>query len=164
MEFYYLGMSFYGFIMWKFFEGGRKNYEGGSEQQSCGMKEKGKMYFQHQTSSSPIGDNINLRNSSLNLRNSSFKHILFLYRLFSGGILVMFGALASLEIVWNLGDLCMALQRLTAILIAAELIFCTPCFFLWFSLWVGSIEQRQRKRRGFLPCRTLGSLLPETKH
>ncbi|MBQ5981029.1 MAG: alanine:cation symporter family protein [Prevotella sp.] len=73
------------------------------------MKEEGRKYFQHQTSSSQIGDNINLRNSSLNLRNSSFKHILFLYRLFSGGILVMFGALASLEIVWNLGDLCMAL-------------------------------------------------------
>lgn len=91
------------------YEGGRRSYEGGCEQQSCGMNEEGRMYFQHQTSSSPIGDNINLRNSSLNLRNSSFKHILFLYRLFSGGILVMFGALASLEIVWNLGDLCMAL-------------------------------------------------------
>ena len=91
------------------YEGGRRSYEGGCEQQSCGMKEEGRKYFQHQTSSSQIGDNINLRNSSLNLRNSSFKHILFLYRLFSGGILVMFGALASLEIVWNLGDLCMAL-------------------------------------------------------
>jgi AGCS family alanine or glycine:cation symporter len=35
--------------------------------------------------------------------------VLTVYRLFSGGVLVMFGALASLEIVWNLGDLCMAL-------------------------------------------------------
>ncbi|MBP5771214.1 MAG: alanine:cation symporter family protein [Bacteroidaceae bacterium] len=35
--------------------------------------------------------------------------VLTLYRLFSGGVVVMFGALASLEIVWNLGDLCMAL-------------------------------------------------------
>ncbi len=35
--------------------------------------------------------------------------VLTLYRLFSGGVFVMFGALASLEIVWNLGDLCMAL-------------------------------------------------------
>ncbi len=35
--------------------------------------------------------------------------VLIIYRIFSGGVLVMFGALASLEIVWNLGDLCMAL-------------------------------------------------------
>lgn len=35
--------------------------------------------------------------------------ILTVYRIFSAGVLVMFGALASLEIVWNLGDLCMAL-------------------------------------------------------
>jgi len=105
-----IGNYYYGETNIRFlFEGGRKNYEGGCEQQSCGMKEEGRKYFQHQTSSSPIGDNINPRNSSLNLRNSSFKHILFLYHLFSGGILVMFGALASLEIVWNLGDLCMAL-------------------------------------------------------
>ena len=33
--------------------------------------------------------------------------VLTVYRLFSGGVLVMFGAMASLEIVWNLGDLCM---------------------------------------------------------
>lgn len=35
--------------------------------------------------------------------------ILTIYRLLSGGVMVMFGALASLEMVWNLGDLCMAL-------------------------------------------------------
>lgn len=35
--------------------------------------------------------------------------VLSLYRLFSGGVMVMFGALASLETVWSLGDLCMAL-------------------------------------------------------
>lgn len=35
--------------------------------------------------------------------------VLTIYRLFSGGVVVMFGALASLEFVWNLGDLCMAL-------------------------------------------------------
>ena len=35
--------------------------------------------------------------------------IMTAYRLFSGGIMVMFGALASLEIVWSIGDLCMAL-------------------------------------------------------
>ena len=41
------------------------------------------------------------------LHPSSF--ILTIYRIFSGGVMVMFGALVSLEVVWNLGDLCMAL-------------------------------------------------------
>ncbi len=35
--------------------------------------------------------------------------VLTVYRIFSGGVMVMFGALASLDVVWNLGDLCMAL-------------------------------------------------------
>ncbi len=37
------------------------------------------------------------------------RHVTTVYRLLSGGIFVLFGALATLEIVWNLGDLCMAL-------------------------------------------------------
>ncbi len=37
------------------------------------------------------------------------KTVLTLFRLFSAGVFVMIGALASLEFVWNLGDLCMAL-------------------------------------------------------
>ena len=37
------------------------------------------------------------------------KWVMTLYRLFSGGVVVMFGALASLDLVWSLGDLCMAL-------------------------------------------------------
>ena len=37
------------------------------------------------------------------------KKVLAVYRIFSGGVFVMFGAMASLEIVWNIGDLCMAL-------------------------------------------------------
>lgn len=40
---------------------------------------------------------------------TSSNAVLTVYRVFSGGVLVMFGAMASLEIVWNLGDLCMAL-------------------------------------------------------
>ncbi|MBQ5578872.1 MAG: alanine:cation symporter family protein, partial [Prevotella sp.] len=50
----------------------------------------------------------------------------FIYRLCSGGVLVMFGALASLEIVWNLGDLCMALLtacNLIAILVLGKYAF-----------------------------------------
>ena len=39
----------------------------------------------------------------------SSRSAIVVYRLFSAGVMVMFGALASLEIVWNLGDLCMAL-------------------------------------------------------
>lgn len=40
---------------------------------------------------------------------TSSRAVLTVYRFLSGGVLVMFGALASLEFVWNLGDLCMAL-------------------------------------------------------
>ena len=40
---------------------------------------------------------------------TSNRHVITLYRLLSGGVLVMFGALASLDTVWSLGDLCMAL-------------------------------------------------------
>lgn len=40
---------------------------------------------------------------------TSSKTVLAVYRIFSGGVLVMFGACASLEMVWSLGDLCMAL-------------------------------------------------------
>lgn len=40
---------------------------------------------------------------------TSSNAVLTVYRVLSGGVLVMFGAMASLEIVWNLGDLCMAL-------------------------------------------------------
>lgn len=45
-----------------------------------------------------------------NIRFMTNNHlVLTLYRLLSGGALVMFGALASLDVVWALGDLCMAL-------------------------------------------------------
>jgi len=36
-------------------------------------------------------------------------HVLTVYRLFSGGVFVIFGAMATLEMVWNIGDLCMAM-------------------------------------------------------
>ena len=35
--------------------------------------------------------------------------MLFVYRLFSAGVMVIFGAMASLDLVWSLGDICMAL-------------------------------------------------------
>jgi AGCS family alanine or glycine:cation symporter len=40
---------------------------------------------------------------------TSNPYVMTVYRIFSGGVMVMFGALSSLQLVWNLGDLCMAL-------------------------------------------------------
>lgn len=40
---------------------------------------------------------------------SKRKSVLTIYRILSGGVMVMFGALASLDLVWNLGDIFMAL-------------------------------------------------------
>lgn len=40
---------------------------------------------------------------------SKKKSVLTIYRILSGGVMVMFGALASLDLVWNLGDIFMAL-------------------------------------------------------
>ncbi|MCR5820320.1 MAG: alanine:cation symporter family protein [Bacteroidaceae bacterium] len=40
---------------------------------------------------------------------TSNSSVLFTYRVFSAGVVVMFGAMSSLEMVWNLGDLCMAM-------------------------------------------------------
>lgn len=37
------------------------------------------------------------------------KWVMFIYRLLAGGVVVVFGAIASLDLVWSLGDLCMAL-------------------------------------------------------
>ncbi|MBO7417395.1 MAG: alanine:cation symporter family protein [Bacteroidaceae bacterium] len=36
------------------------------------------------------------------------KSILYFYRICSAGLVVLFGAIASLDIVWNIGDVCMA--------------------------------------------------------
>ncbi len=40
---------------------------------------------------------------------TSSRSVMTAYRLLSGGVLIMFGAMVSLELVWNVGDLCMAL-------------------------------------------------------
>ncbi len=52
--------------------------------------------------------------------------VLTIYRLCSGGVMVIFGALASLDVVWNLGDVCMALLtacNLVAILLLGKYAF-----------------------------------------
>ncbi|MBQ5980946.1 MAG: nicotinamide mononucleotide transporter [Prevotella sp.] len=66
-------MSFYGFIMWKFFEGGRKNYEGGSgaaEPQDGRRKEGSTSSLT--TSSSLTSET--LSNSNIDLSNSTIEH------------------------------------------------------------------------------------------
>ena len=35
--------------------------------------------------------------------------VLQVFRVLSGGVMVMFGAMASLDVVWSIGDVCMAL-------------------------------------------------------
>ena len=40
---------------------------------------------------------------------SSKRWILIIFRILSGGVMVMFGAMATLETVWNIVDICMAL-------------------------------------------------------
>ena len=57
---------------------------------------------------------------------TSKRSVLTLYRLLSGGAMVMFGALATLEIVWDLGDVCMALLtacNLVAIILLGRFAF-----------------------------------------
>ena len=52
----------------------------------------------------------NIRFLTRNARSASCrKWVMAVYRLLAGGVVVIFGALASLDLVWSLGDLCMAL-------------------------------------------------------
>ena len=57
---------------------------------------------------------------------TSSSSVIVVYRIFSGGVVVVFGALASLDMVWNLGDLCMALVtacNLVAIVTLGKYVF-----------------------------------------
>ena len=83
---------------------------------------------------------------------TSSRAVLTLYRLLSGGVLVMFGALASLEVVWNLGDLFMAL--LTACNLIAIVCLGKYAFRLLD-------DYREQKRRGIKDPVFHRSLLPE---
>ena len=95
MEFYYLGMSFYGFIMWKFFEEGRKNFEGGSgaAEPQDGRRKEGSTSslttsssltsetlpnstIEHQPSPSATTSTIDLPNSSFKCTHFERKYIL----------------------------------------------------------------------------------------
>ena len=78
--------------------------------------------------------------------------VLIVYRIFSGGVVVMFGAMASLEMVWNLGDLCMAL--LTACNLVAIITLGKYVFRLL-------ADYRQQKRNGIKEPTFHRSQLPE---
>lgn len=78
--------------------------------------------------------------------------VLTVYRIFSAGVLVMFGALASLEVVWSLGDLCMAL--LTACNLVAIVALGRYAFFLLD-------DYRRQKRAGIAEPRFTASQLPQ---
>ena len=57
---------------------------------------------------------------------SNKRWVLIIFRLLSGGVMVMFGAMATLETVWNIVDICMALLtacNLIAILVLGKYAF-----------------------------------------
>jgi AGCS family alanine or glycine:cation symporter len=88
-----------------------------------------------------------------NIRFMTSSHVvLTVYRVFSGGVLVMFGAMASLENVWNLGDLCMAL------LTACNLVAIVRLGKYAFRLLE---DYRQQKRRGIKEPTFHRSQMPE---
>ena len=78
--------------------------------------------------------------------------VLMVYRVLSGGVLVMFGALASLEVVWSLGDVCMAL------LTACNLVAIVALGRYAFTLLE---DYRRQKRRGVAEPVFKASDMPE---
>ena len=78
--------------------------------------------------------------------------VLTIYRVFSGGVVVMFGALATLDLVWSLGDLCMAM--LTACNLIAIVLLGRYAFRLLD-------DYRQQKRQGIKEPTFHRSQLPE---
>ena len=81
--------------------------------------------------------------------------VLTIYRICSGGVMVMFGALVSLELVWNLGDLCMAL-----------LTTCNLIAIVSLGKYVFRLldDYRAQKRNGVKDPIFHKSLLPEIEH
>lgn len=79
-------------------------------------------------------------------------HALIIYRVFSGGVMVLFGALVSLNTVWSIIDLCMAL--LTACNIVAIILLAKYVFRLLD-------DYQQQKRKGIMDPTFHRSQLPE---
>ncbi len=79
---------------------------------------------------------------------------LLVYRLLSGGVMVMLGAVASLKIVWNLGEVFMALITLCNLI--AIMILGKHAFFLLK-------DYRDQKRRGVKSPQFKRSSMPSIK-
>ncbi len=86
---------------------------------------------------------------------TSNPYVMTVYRIFSGGVMVMFGALSSLQLVWNLGDLCMAL------LTACNLVAICQLGKYAFRLLD---DYRSQKRRGIKEPTFHRSQLPELEN
>ncbi len=80
------------------------------------------------------------------------RRVLTVYRLLSGGVMVMFGALATLDVVWNLGDLFMALLTICNLVAIARL---GKYAFRLLD------DYREQKRRGVKNPRFHRTQLPE---
>ena len=80
--------------------------------------------------------------------------VLLVYRLLSGGVMVMLGAVASLKIVWNLGEVFMALITLCNLI--AIMILGKHAFFLLK-------DYRDQKRRGVKSPQFKRSSMPPIK-
>jgi len=83
---------------------------------------------------------------------TSSPHAVTLFRVFSGGVMVMFGALVSLDTVWSIIDLCMAL--LTACNLVAIILLGKYAFRLLD-------DYRSQKRQGISEPTFHRSQLPE---
>ncbi|MBE6260654.1 MAG: alanine:cation symporter family protein [Prevotella sp.] len=81
--------------------------------------------------------------------------VMTVYRIFSAGVMVMFGAMASFELVWNIVDLFMAL--LTACNLIAIVILGKYAFRLLD-------DYREQRRRGIKEPTFHRSQLPEIEH
>ena len=83
---------------------------------------------------------------------TSSRSVMTIYRLLSGGVVIMFGAMVSLELVWNVGDLCMAL------LTACNLVAITALGKYAFRLLD---DYRRQRRQGIKSPEFHRSQLPE---
>ena len=81
--------------------------------------------------------------------------VMTVYRIFSGGVMVMFGAMASFDLVWNIVDLFMAF--LTACNLVAIVILGKYAFRLLD-------DYREQRRRGIKEPTFHRSQLPEIEH
>ena len=83
---------------------------------------------------------------------TSKKYVLTIYRILSGGVVLILGAMASLEMVWNVGDFSMGLQ--TACNVAAIIILGKYAFRLLD-------DYRSQKRQGIKEPTFHRSKMPE---